>query len=60
MIKSGVDVEGCIALLKESRGAIDIHDMLVDFPDFSTIQHFKEPLCSYLREHSARVKVRRE
>ncbi|KAI1713361.1 pep3/Vps18/deep orange family domain-containing protein [Ditylenchus destructor] len=56
MIDRNKNVDECLALLKESNDAIKIQDILIFFPDFTRIEHFKEPLCECLREHSAKIK----
>uniref|UniRef100_A0A915DBF1 Vacuolar protein sorting-associated protein 18 homolog n=1 Tax=Ditylenchus dipsaci TaxID=166011 RepID=A0A915DBF1_9BILA len=49
------NVESCLALLKESNEAIRIQDILPYFPEFTKIQHFKDPLCACLKEHSLKI-----
>lgn len=59
LISNGNDVEACMGLLKESNEALKIQDLLAHFPDFTCIEHFKEPLCECLKRHSDRIKVMR-
>ncbi|PAV59406.1 hypothetical protein WR25_03529 isoform C [Diploscapter pachys] len=45
----------CIDLLKESKDALSIQDVLPLFPEFTKIEHFKEPLCECLKDHSVKI-----
>uniref|UniRef100_A0A1I8AWU2 Vacuolar protein sorting-associated protein 18 homolog n=1 Tax=Steinernema glaseri TaxID=37863 RepID=A0A1I8AWU2_9BILA len=49
------DVEACMNLLKESNNILKIQDLLPHFPQFTKIEHFKEPLCASLKDHSAKI-----
>jgi vacuolar protein sorting-associated protein 18 len=55
--KNKDDVASCMKLLQESSGLLKIQDILPYFPEFTKIEHFKEPLCSCLKEHSSRIQV---
>lgn len=57
MIQSGAPISHNLALLEESKGAIGIQDVLPYFPEFTKIEHFKEPLLSSLKEYSNEIKV---
>ncbi|KAH7695864.1 vacuolar protein sorting-associated protein 18 isoform 2, partial [Aphelenchoides avenae] len=49
------DVQVPLQLLKESGDAIKIQDILSYFPEFTKIEHFKEPVCDCLKEHSRKI-----
>lgn len=51
------DVEAPLKLLNESSGALKIQDVLAYFPEFTKIEHFKEPIIECLKEQSGRIKV---
>uniref|UniRef100_A0A914ECY7 Vacuolar protein sorting-associated protein 18 homolog n=1 Tax=Acrobeloides nanus TaxID=290746 RepID=A0A914ECY7_9BILA len=53
--KNKDDVASCMKLLQESSGLLKIQDILPYFPEFTKIEHFKEPLCSCLKEHSSKI-----
>jgi len=57
MIKSGTPISQCLALLDESKRVIRIQDVLDYFPEFTKIEHFKEPLMGFLKEYSNEIKV---
>lgn len=38
-------------------GAVFLQDLLPFFPEFTTIEHFKDPLCACLKEHSGKIMV---
>lgn len=58
MIAKNEDIEACIRLLNESNDVLEIPDILAYLPDFSKIEHFKEPLCACLKEHSNKIQVK--
>ncbi|KAK0411582.1 hypothetical protein QR680_005727 [Steinernema hermaphroditum] len=49
------DVAACMNLLKESNNILKIQDLLPHFPQFTKIEHFKEPLCASLKDHSGKI-----
>ncbi|CAD6192203.1 unnamed protein product [Caenorhabditis auriculariae] len=55
MIASGVEATECIGLLRESKEALSIQDILPLFPEFTKIDDFKDALCACLREHSVKI-----
>uniref|UniRef100_A0A1I7XT34 Vacuolar protein sorting-associated protein 18 homolog n=1 Tax=Heterorhabditis bacteriophora TaxID=37862 RepID=A0A1I7XT34_HETBA len=55
VIEKDGDVVKCIGLLKESGDVITIQDILPLFPEFTNIEHFKDPLCACLKEHSLKI-----
>ncbi|CAJ0932013.1 unnamed protein product, partial [Mesorhabditis belari] len=55
VIQMGGEAAEAIGLLKESQDVIKIQDILPFFPQFVKIEHFKEPLCECLREHSTKI-----
>ena len=57
MIQSGAPISHNLALLEQSKGAIRIQDVLSYFPEFTKIEHFKEPLLASLKEYSSEIKV---
>jgi len=57
MIKSGTPISQCLALLDESKRVIRIQDVLDYFPEFTKIEHIKEPLMGFLKEYSNEIKV---
>ncbi|KAF7637076.1 Pep3_Vps18 domain-containing protein [Meloidogyne graminicola] len=56
MIKSGAPISQCLSLLEESKRVIRIQDILGHFPEFTKIEHFKEPLMGFLKEYSTEIK----
>ncbi|VDN58163.1 unnamed protein product [Dracunculus medinensis] len=56
VVEKQQDVVECMNLLKESNNIIKIQDVLPFFPEFATIELFKEPLCACLKEHSGKIK----
>uniref|UniRef100_A0A914KTP0 Uncharacterized protein n=1 Tax=Meloidogyne incognita TaxID=6306 RepID=A0A914KTP0_MELIC len=56
MIKSGTPISQCLALLDESKRVIRIQDVLDYFPEFTKIEHIKEPLMGFLKEYSNEIK----
>uniref|UniRef100_A0A915J6G2 Vacuolar protein sorting-associated protein 18 homolog n=1 Tax=Romanomermis culicivorax TaxID=13658 RepID=A0A915J6G2_ROMCU len=56
VIEKDNDVRNCVALLKSSDGLIKIQDLLPFFPDFATIDNFRDSLCDCLAEHSGTIK----
>ncbi len=59
MIEKEQDVAGGMQLLRESRGVLSIQQLIPFFPEFTTIDDFKIPLCTSLREHSVRIQASR-
>ena len=57
MIQQKYDISQCMELLKESNDVIKIQDILGFFPEFSKIEHFKQPLCDCLKEHALKIQV---
>jgi hypothetical protein len=57
MIQQNYDISQCMELLKESNNVIKIQDILSFFPEFTKIEHFKEPLCNCLKEHASKIQV---
>jgi len=57
MIQNGAPIAECLAILGESNGAIRIQDVLGYFPEFTKIEHFKEPLLECIKEYSTGIKV---
>jgi hypothetical protein len=57
MIQQNYDVSQCMELLKESNNVIKIQDILTFFPEFTKIEHFKQPLCDCLKEHALKIQV---
>uniref|UniRef100_A0A0R3RHG7 Vacuolar protein sorting-associated protein 18 homolog n=1 Tax=Elaeophora elaphi TaxID=1147741 RepID=A0A0R3RHG7_9BILA len=57
VIEKQKDIAACVSLLKESNNTIKIQDLLPFFPEFTTIEYFKGPLCECLKEHSGKIKV---
>uniref|UniRef100_A0A9J2Q1C6 Vacuolar protein sorting-associated protein 18 homolog n=1 Tax=Ascaris lumbricoides TaxID=6252 RepID=A0A9J2Q1C6_ASCLU len=57
VIEEQKDVEAAMKLLKDSKNVIKIQDLLPFFPEFTTIEHFKDPLCACLKEHSGKIMV---
>ncbi|KHN82365.1 Vacuolar protein sorting-associated protein 18 -like protein [Toxocara canis] len=55
VIEEQKDVEAAMKLLKDSKDVIKIQDLLPFFPEFTTIEHFKDPLCACLKEHSGKI-----
>ncbi|KAL3097527.1 hypothetical protein niasHS_003975 [Heterodera schachtii] len=55
VIASGAPVEQCLALLKESRGAVRVQDVLAHFPEFHTIEHLREPICECLKQYTNQI-----
>ncbi|CAD5217956.1 unnamed protein product [Bursaphelenchus xylophilus] len=55
MIQNGAEVGECTAILKESGNVLRIQDILPLFPEFTKIEHFKQPLCEFLKEHSKQI-----
>lgn len=53
--EKNVSVGECMNLLKESNGVLKVQDVLAYFPDFTSIEHFKEPLCDYLKDYSKKI-----
>uniref|UniRef100_A0A915B1U8 Vacuolar protein sorting-associated protein 18 homolog n=1 Tax=Parascaris univalens TaxID=6257 RepID=A0A915B1U8_PARUN len=49
------DVEAAMKLFKDSKNVIKIQDLLPFFPEFTTIEQFKDPLCACLKEHSGKI-----
>ena len=43
--------------LQESRDLLKIEDILPFFPDFVTIDHFKDALCESLAEYNKQIDV---
>ncbi|EFO24069.1 hypothetical protein LOAG_04416 [Loa loa] len=56
VIEKQEDIAACVSLLKESDNTIKIQDLLPFFPEFTTIEYFKGPLCECLKEHSGKIK----
>ncbi|KAI6179311.1 Glycogen debrancher [Aphelenchoides besseyi] len=56
LIQHKYDVSECMKLLKDSDDTIRIQDILGFFPEFTKINHFKQPLCACLKEHSDKIK----
>ncbi|TKR86898.1 hypothetical protein L596_011397 [Steinernema carpocapsae] len=50
------DIAECMQLLKDSKNILKIQDLLPHFPEFTKIEHFKEPLCASLKHHSDKIK----
>lgn len=59
MIQNNEEIAACICLLKESNDVLEIQDILTYLPEFVKIEHFKEPLCECLKEHSIKIQVRK-
>lgn len=53
--EKNISVGECMNLLKESNGVLKVQDVLAYFPDFTSIEHFKEPLCDYLKDYSKKI-----
>jgi len=51
-IQEEKDIKKAMLLLKESRDLLKIEDVLPFFPDFVTIDHFKDALCESLSEYN--------
>ncbi|VDK67499.1 unnamed protein product [Litomosoides sigmodontis] len=56
VIEKEKDIAACVSLLKESDNTIKIQDLLPFFPEFTTIEYFKGPLCECLKEHSGKIR----
>lgn len=54
-VEKNVSVGECMNLLKKSNGILKVQDVLAYFPDFTSIEHFKEPLCDYLKNYSIKI-----
>ncbi|CAD5212801.1 unnamed protein product [Bursaphelenchus okinawaensis] len=55
MIQNGAEVGECTEILKESGNVLRIQDILPLFPEFTKIEHFKQPLCECLKEQSKQI-----
>uniref|UniRef100_A0A914V2Z5 Vacuolar protein sorting-associated protein 18 homolog n=1 Tax=Plectus sambesii TaxID=2011161 RepID=A0A914V2Z5_9BILA len=55
VVEKEQDIAACMELMTESNGILKIQDLLPFFPEFATIEHFKESLCACLKEHSGKI-----
>jgi len=54
------DIKKSMLLLKESQDLLKIEDILPFFPDFVTIDHFKDALCESLSEYNQGIDLLKE
>ena len=51
------DVERAMRFLQEAGGVLKIEDILPFFPEFVTIDHFKDAICTSLEEYNSHISV---
>ena len=49
------DIKQAMEFLRECEGLVKIEDILPFFPDFVTIDHFKDAICDSLQEYSKHI-----
>ena len=55
-VKNKNDIKQAMACLKECQGLVKVEDILPFFPNFVTIDHFKDAICDSLQEYSDHIK----
>ena len=59
VVKNENDIRQAMAIIDECGGLVKVEDILPFFPDFVTIDHFKEAICDSLQNYSAHIQVHR-
>ncbi|TRY72729.1 hypothetical protein TCAL_00267 [Tigriopus californicus] len=54
------DIKQAMDCLKECQNLVNIEDILPFFPDFVTIDHFKDAICDSLQEYSKHIQDLRD
>ena len=49
------DIKEAMACLQECEGLVKVEDILPFFPNFVTIDHFKDAICDSLQEYSEHI-----
>merc|ERR1719464_1082964 len=55
VVKNENDIKTAMACLQECNGLVKVEDILPFFPDFVTIDHFKDAICDSLQEYSKHI-----
>jgi len=60
VVEKSKNLQESMQLLHDSDDVLKIQDLLPFFPEFATIEYFKEALCDCLAEHSGRLRTLQE
>lgn len=55
VVQEEKDIKKAMMFLQDSRDLLKIEDILPFFPDFVTIDHFKDALCEALNEYNKQI-----
>ena len=55
VVKNENDIKQAMACLQECNGLVKVEDILPFFPNFVTIDHFKDAICDSLQEYSTHI-----
>lgn len=55
VMKNEQDIKQVMACLQECNGLVKVEDILPFFPNFVTIDHFKDAICDSLQEYSEHI-----
>ena len=55
VVKNENDIKQAMACLQECNGLVKVGDILPFFPNFVTIDHFKDAICDSLQEYSTHI-----
>ena len=60
VVKNENDIKLAMACLQECEGLVKVEDILPFFPNFVTIDHFKDAICESLQEYSEHIQELKE